>query len=688
MSLTRDLRYALRTLRRSPSLSAVIILTLALCIGANTAIFSIIDATLLRPLPYPEPDRLVNVARVFRSHGREATINAQDGAAWELIRDHVTYLDSAAVGSANGVNFGTVGSAQHIQAQRVGAGFFRILGVRPMVGGEFTRDEDRPGGAPVTVFSYSFWQRAFHSDASVVGKPVMLSGEAHTVIGVMPESYHSNYADLWTPLRPSRTGEGSGTNYEVLARLKPGVSWAQADSQIETIGAPMIREWKLGADVYARLHLITLQQGETDDVKKPLLIAWAAVGLVLLIGCANVASLLLARAATRAREIAMRLAIGGSRGMVLRQFLVETLVLAILGGGLGLLVGKWGLKALKDLAGGSFPIPASARLDGRVLAATAALALLATLLAGVFPAFEASVVDIRTALTEAGTRGVAGLRKRWSRRLLVAGEVALAVLLVIGAGLLVRTLTGLDHLRPGFDPANVITAHFSLNDARYATSDPVNKLFDSGLARIRELPGVEAAAVALTLPYERALNGGLQRLDGPEAGPDWLTTDEVYVTAGFLRALRISLLRGRDLRDSDGVKSAPVALVNEAFVKRYFSKQEPVGSHIAVDSVAREVIGVVDDVQQRSGWGAFGPLAPAPTVYFPAAQVSGNRIQVCPGRWLNLPVEGQPTRTLKVGDGFQVPPETLHAGGKNGDKKTRIAITYVVEKGKPLASPA
>ena len=263
-------------------------------------------------------------------------------------------------------------------------------------------------------------------------------------------------------------------------------------------------------------------------------------------------------------------------------------------------------------------------MDARVLAMTAALALVTSVLAGIFPAFEASAVDIRTALTEAGGRGVAGARKRWSRRMLVSGEVALAVLLLIGAGLLIRTLTALYHLRPGFDSTNVITASFSLQDARYSTAQSVNRLFESGLARLRELPGVESAAVGLRLPYERHLNDGFRRLDGPQASNEDMITDLCYVTADYFRALRIPLERGRMFEQSDGPASAPVAIVNQAFVQRYLSKQEPLGSHLQVDSKAREVAGVVGDVPQSPGWGENAPIRPTPTVYILASQTSGD----------------------------------------------------------------
>ncbi len=630
MSLWLDFRYALRMLRRSPFVSAIIILTLALCIGANTAIFSVIDATLLRPLAYPEPDRLVRVVTHFRSQGREGDQTDQDGAAWELVRDHATFLDAAVYSEgSDGVNFASRGTAQYVQQQRVGAGFFRVLGVQPMIGREFTRQEDRPGGPAVVVLSHHFWKRVFHEDPSVVGRSINLRGEPYTVVGIMPENFYSSAAaDLWTPLQPSTTGEGEGTNYAIVGRLKPGVAWPQADAQIEAVGASMIAEKKLPKDVFQRLRLVTLQRGESDSFRRPLLIVWAAVGLVLLIGCANVTSLLLARAGARSREIATRMALGGGRRAVARQLLVESLVLAILGGTAGLLVASWGLQALQTLAADSFPITQAVGLDARVLAATACLSLLASLLAGVFPAIEAGSVDIRAALTEAGTRGVAGARRRWTRSLLVSGEVALAVLLLVGAGLLIRTLAHLYQLRPGFDPANVIAASFSLQDARYATAQDVSRLFDSGLARMRELPGVESVAAGLSLPYQRGLNVGFRRLDGPQASEEFLTTDFNYVTADYFRTLRIPLLRGRAFQASDEPKSAPVAIVNEAFANKYLSKQAPLGSHLFFGRAPVDVVGVVGDVQETAGWGNFGPLGAVPMVYIPASQTSDGFVKM------------------------------------------------------------
>jgi predicted permease len=624
VNLQLDIRYSLRLLRRTPLVSAIIILTLALCIGANTAIFSVVDATLLRPLPYPEPERLVEIARHVRAPGYEGDNTGADGRTWEMVRDHATFIDAAVYGGSEGVNLAASGSVEYVQQERVGAGFFRVLGVAPMIGREFTRDEDRPGGPAVTVLSYHLWKRIFNADPAAIGKSLMLRGEPFTITGVMPANFRSDAAaDLWVPIRPSTSGEGSGRNYEVIARLKPGASWTQAETQVAAIGAPLVSEMKLPKDMSMRFGLLTFQRGQTEDLRKPLFIIWAAVGLVLLIGCANIASLLLARAASRTREIATRLALGSGRPAIIRQSLIESLVLAVAGGIAGLVLGYVGIAELSRLVENQIPAVAAIRLDGRVLAVTAALALVTAILAGVFPAFEASGVDIRTSLTECGARGIAGARKRWTRKALVSGEIALAVMLLIGAGLLVRTLMHLYGLRPGFDPTNVMAASFSLQDARYKTTQSINRLFDSGLARIRELPGVESAAVGLRLPYERHLNDGFRRMDGPEASDQDIMTDFCYVTPDYFKTLRIPLEQGREFRDTDSATSTPVVIVNQAFAKKYLSKQEAVGSHLKLDGEGREIVGVIGDVQQAPGWDRTAPLQPTPTAYILASQVSG-----------------------------------------------------------------
>lgn len=623
-TIGRDLRFAVRMLSKSPGFTATAVLTLGLCIGANTAIFSVVDAVLLRPLPYPQPDRLAQVATVFRANGTESTEISQDGRTWETVRDHATSIDAAAYSDwPTGVNFAAQNKAEYLMQQRVGAGFFRVLGVPPMIGREFTPDEDRPGGARRTLLSCALWKRVFHGDRSVIGRDVTLRGEPYTVVGVMPAGFQTSApADLWTPLRPSTTDEGAGENYGIVARLNRGVNWAQAESQIISLGAGLIPGLRLPREVSARFGLIPLQQGLTQDLRRPLLILWGAVGLVLFIGCVNIASLLLARSSGRTREIATRMALGSGRLAVVRQLLAESLLLSVAGGAVGIAFGSLGLKGLKLLAPESLDVWQTVGLDVRVLAAAAALTLITSVLFGLAPALHASRVDLQAAFTEGGRRNVAGGANRWPRRLLVVGEVALGVVLLIAAGLLIRTFAHLQNLSPGFDPHDVITAKLSLQDARYTTSQSVNRLFDASLARIRELPGVEWAAVVLGLPYERLLNMGFRRLDGPPQPGERLITSLCYVTPQYFQALRIPQLRGRAFFAADQPDSRPVMIVNDAFVRTYLRNQEPVGSHIRIADVAREIVGVAGAVQQKPGWGDNGPLALMPVAYIPVTQTS------------------------------------------------------------------
>jgi putative ABC transport system permease protein len=607
-------RHAFRILTQSPSTTAIIILTLALCIGANTAIFSVVDATLLRPLPYPEPDRLARIV----THYKDGTDNTgQDGRTWESVHRYANLIDAAVHAGNSGVNLAAAGGVRYVKQQRIGSGYFRVLGVKPLLGREFTPEEDVPGGPPMAVLSYSLWCEIFQHDPSIVGKTLTLRGEPYTITGVMPESYRST-ADLWTPLRARTGGEGGGINYGIIARLKPGVTWSQADGQIESVGTNVIPKAQQPAQ---KLHLANLQQSDAARVRKPVLIMWGAVGFVLLIGCANVASLLLARAASRSREIATRMALGGGRGAIFNQLLIESLVVAAIGGATGILVGYWGLEGLKALTAKTYSLVNTAQLDSRVLLATAILSLVVSLLAGIFPALQATTVDVRTALTEAGTRGVAGNRKRWPRRMLVAGEIAIAVLLLIGAGLLIRSVQHFYQLQPGFDPSHVITASFSLQDARYATAQRANQLFSAGIARMRSIPGVESAGVGLSLPFEAALNTGFLRADGPLASKDrYLITNFYYCSPGYLDALRIPVHQGRAILESDTANSAHIVLVNDSFVKKYLSQQSPLGSHLDFGKDLREVVGIVGDVQQSANFGEFEPIANIPAVYIPATQ--------------------------------------------------------------------
>ena len=398
------------------------------------------------------------------------------------------------------------------------------------------------------------------------------------------------------------------------------------------------------------LHLISFQRGLTVDVRQPLVILWAAVGLVLLIGCVNIAGLLLARAARRTREMATRLALGSGRAALVRQMLAESVVLGLCGGATGAALGWLEVKALKALMPDGLNVWQTVELDWRVLAATACASIAAGILFGLYPALVASRLEIRAALGEAG-RAVAGGRNPWPRRLLVASEVALGMVLLVGAGLLIRTFAHLRGLNPGFDAHNVITAKLSLQDARYTTSQSVNRLFEQSLARMRELPGVDSAAVALSLPYERALNTEFQRLDGRRVDTESQITNMFYVTPEYFRVLRIPVLRGRVFTAADSGTAAPTAVVSEAFVKMYMAGDDALGRHLDLGGrERREIVGVVG-VQQKSGWGDGRPLAPMPDIYVPGAQVDGKSLQ-------GLHIWFSPSRIVR----FSGPPEDVIAG--------------------------
>lgn len=635
----RNTRYALRHLRKTPAFTLTAVLTLALCIGANAVIFSLVDTLLIRPLPFPEPERLGQVVVHVRSSRGEGLQEAQTGAAFELVRDQANVIDVAALAGFAGVNLAANNHVEYVRQQRVSAGYFSVLGVPPMIGREFTRKEDVPGGPAVVVLSHALWMRVFGGDASVLDHPVMLRGEPYTVVGIMPADFEGlSKADVWTPLRPSRTGEGSGSNYAVIARLRSGVSWPQALAGLESLSQQAREAHQMSPQVTVRLGLLSLQETFSSGRGQILLILWAAVGTVLLIGCVNIAGLLLARAARRQREMGTRMALGGGRGALVRQLLTESIVLAAIGGGLGILLAYAGLQAMTPYLEPGLGIEETIRIDWRVLAASIGLTLATSVLFGLFPAWHATRTDLREAILEGGGHGVTGARSHWPRRLLLAFEVALGVLLLNGATQFTRTFLHLAGLSPGFDGRGVFTASLSLQDARYKDSEKVNLLFEDSLRRIRGLPGVTHAAVALTLPYQRALNMGFRVLDGPNLSEQGETTNCTYVTAGYFDTLRIPLLRGRLLNESDGATGPLVAVVNAAFVRRYLPNQEAVGTHIRSGGREIQIVGVVGDVLQRPGWGNFGPLEEIPGVYVPAAQTTGRFLELVhtwfPPHWM------------------------------------------------------
>jgi predicted permease len=632
-SLSRDVRYAVRVLRGAPAFTFTAVVTLMLVIGANAAVFSLADAILMRPLPFPHPERLGVLEVQGRSSKGEFTRGSHDGTTWEVIRDGAPAIDVAvtAGGFGHDVNLVVGGSAASVSQARVGSGYFHVLGTEPLIGREFTRDDDRPAGRAVAVLSHGLWQRLFNGDPGALGRPILLRGEPYNVIGIMPRGFENpgEPVDVWTPVRPSRTGEGGGTNFGVVARVKDGHTWSEAMAAMPPLDPEYFKRVTGDdppADFSGHFTLAPLQDTLVSEVRQPIVMLGGAVATVLLIACVNLAVLLLARGGSRAQEIATRMALGSGRGAVLRQLMIENVVLAIAGGLLGLFVASLGLEGLKALGGDTFEQWTRVTMNHRVLGVTMGLSVVTCLLFGLVPALQATRLDVRAALTEGGSRAVAGGSRQWTRRILVGAEVALGVVLLVVTGLLIRAFVNLQQIDPGFDPSQVVTASVSLQDARYKTSAKMNQLFDETVRRLEQTPGIDSAAVSLELPYRRLLNMGFRFMDEPADAKSRIA-NVMYVTPDFFKTLRIPLRGGRTIREADASTAPPIVVVSEGFVTLQANGRDPVRRRLRLGGVEREIVGVVGDVRVTSS-GFFltgmvkGPITSGPLIYLPAAQTS------------------------------------------------------------------
>ena len=646
----RDLGYACRVLRRSPGFTATAIITLALAIGINTAVFSTVHGVLLRPLPYPAPERLALVEAVVTANGLRATRTSQHGVTWATIRDHATTVERAVFSTwPNGVNVLTGDRSIYARQQRVSAGFFAVLGLAPLRGREFTAGEDARSGPAAVVISEAFWRGVLGADPDVVGRAISLRGEPHTVVGIMPASAETGVrADLWTPLRPSTDGEGGGENYQVLLRLRPDATWAAADAELARLGPEINRRHTVADGTAITYRTTPLHSGLTESVRRPLLILWAAVGIVLVIACINLAGLFYVRAARRSREISTRLALGSGRLAIVRQLVMESVVVAVAGAAAGLSLAVLALDALRALAEETLDVWRPVAVDGYTIALAAVLGLLATVVAGLLPAIQSTRTAARAGVTVSGTRTVSGHSRHVSRRLLIVSQVALGVVLLVGAALLVRTFAHLRGLDPGFDGTHVHAATLSLQDARYASAADVGRLASSTLDRLQSAHGVEEAAISLGLPYERLLNLGFRHLDGAEAAGDPRMTSATYVAGRYFQALRIPLRAGRTFDERDRATGPPVAIVNETIAREYFGSTNPVGRRIAIAGADREIIGVVGDVVVRPGFGDRGPLAAMPLTYIPLAQTTDGFLRLVHGWFATAVIVRGPGSTAEA----------------------------------------
>jgi predicted permease len=607
-----DLRYAFRVMSRTPSFAVAVVSVLALGIGANTTIFSIVNAVLLRPLPFEEPERLV---RIFTRTPGGRLFELSPGKFYDWERDAQSF-DGMAMYQCCGFRelaFTGTGTARSVRATAVSAGFFEVVRARPALGRVFRREEDTPGGKQVVVLSDRFWRTEFGGSPDVIGRTVKFSDEAYTIVGVMPAtasvaSWTAMASDVWVPLALTDEQRGARGNHnrDGVARLSRGVDLAQAQAEMDAISARLAREFPRSDDRWGAV-VIPMQEAIVGNGRTMLLMLFGAVGLVLVIACANVGNLLLTRALSRRKEIAIRSALGAGRGRVFLQLLTEALLLAGAGGALGLLLAYGTLTSASTLLAGQVPRAEEISIDGRVLLFAVGVSMLTGMLAGTVPAVRAGRSDLNDALKEGGRSGSAiGVG---TRRLLIVCEVALSLVLLMGAGVMIQSLLALRHGDTGFDPNNVLTMNVRLVDARYPSPAQRSSFFDAALQRIRALPGVEAAGTIDDLPLK---DGSSQTLDleGYTPQRDPVAVQVRQVSPGYVRAMGIQVLRGRDIVESD----AEVLLVSADAAKLYWGADDPIGRRAALPfskTVLRQVVGIVGDVKQRNL-----NEATTPTVYF------------------------------------------------------------------------
>jgi predicted permease len=507
---------------------------------------------------------------------------------------------------------------------RVSAHYFEVLGIPLFLGREFTQEEDRRGGPPAVIISYDLWRSTFHSDPHVVGKAFQLKGAPYTVVGVLPpHAQATRAADVWTPLQPAPTGECGGENCGILLRLAQGATWQQADAQLSHLRNPYFTLMETTYKGHMWFHASPMAKEISRETRAPLLVLMLAVSFILLIACANLSGLMLVRIARRTPEIATRLSLGATRWVILRQLWMENLLLACLGAlaGLGL-----ALPVLRFLSGFLPPelIPLGGlRVDGRILAFTLAASLVTSVLFGALPLLQTWRVDIRPAVS---SRSVAPGSSRL-RKTLIAGEVALTIVLMAAAGVLIHSLVYLETLPPGFDATNVITAKASLDDAKYQDPNAFHNLLQRSLAVMRQIPGVEDAAVGLSVPYERGLNYNVKALDGKFTGQGRVSSMS-YVTPGYFRALGIPILSGRGVTEGDIDRAELISVVNEAFARRYFGEPDPIGRHIQIDGNSHTIVGIVANIAKQPGVGQNTPMGYEPVYYIPAAQMAQGTVNV------------------------------------------------------------
>ena len=612
-----DLRYGARMLAKKQGFTIVAVITLALGIGANSAIFSVVNSLLLRPLPYRDSERLA----IIWTHSPGANV-AQDWPSpgqYSAIKSQNTVFEETAIAVGGSVNLTGQSAPERLGVVRTSSAMFSLLDAQPLIGRAFEPAEDAPGKPPAVILSYGLWQRRFGGDPQVIGQPLTINGHSYTVVGVMPAEFSlSNevmptvaavaQADMLLPLpltAEDLTQQGD-ENYNLLARLKPGVTIAQAQAELDSVTRGLEQQYpdRYPASRRFSFSVRPLLEQVVGDIRPALLVLLGAVGCVLLIACANVANLLLARAAAREKEIAIRTALGAGRWRVVRQLLTESLLLAFLGGGLGLLIAVWGLDGLRWLNSGNIPRLQNIGIDGRVLVFTFAVVLLTGLLFGLAPALRSSQVNLSETLKEGG-RSVAGSGHHLLRSLLVITEMALSLVLLIGAGLLIRSFARVQQVAPGFAPQNVLSLRLSVVGTTYAEEPRRSMFYQQLWERIRQLPGVESAGGAAILPLSGSISWGSIGIEGYDqaSGQSLIQTDQRVATNGYFETMGIPLIKGRFFTEQDTSQSTKVAIIDENMARTYWPDADPVGKRlkrggVSSDSPWLTIVGVAGNVKQ------------------------------------------------------------------------------------------
>lgn len=607
-TLLQDLRYAMRVLATNRAFSAASILVLALGIGANTVIFSVINAVLLNSLPYPDSDRILIVFESNIQHQTQEAVAAANFLDW---RDRNQVFESIAAYREESVSLTGSDRPERVYSLVTTSDLFSVLRVKPIVGRVFGRDEENLGTSRVAVISQSLWEHRFASDPNILGQKLTSNGESLAIIGVMPGGFRfPGDSDLWIPprhvvpehvLRPSvdMTANRDSQYLNVIARLKTGVTQQQASANMDAVASRLEQLYPNDNEGH-RVSLMTMRENAVGTIRPALLVLFGAVGFVLLIACANVANLLLARGASRQREMAIRTALGASRLRLVRQLLTESVVLAFAGGGLGILVALWGFNALIAFIPTDISPTKAIQIDGTVFGFTLVLSLFTGVAFGVVPAWQTTRSELNDVLKDGGRGSSIGRRRNNARSFLIVSEIALSLVLLIGAGLMIKSFIRLAGVKPGFETANIATARLSLPAAQYATPSSRAMFFQQVITRLQTIPGVQSAAAISRLPLTPGNSSRSLNLEGQTAPSEGFNADYRVISPGYFRSMGIPLLTGRDVDESDHNRSAGVAIVNDTLARRFWTNETALGKRVRIEGDQNqwmEIVGIVGDVK-------------------------------------------------------------------------------------------